>query len=75
MVNKNQTKQGTQKIGLFIKSTYDAICLKMLLKMHVALELLKIKGGNTTRSRRHSARDDPQSHGQLPLTASRVFHQ
>jgi len=34
-----------------------------------------IKGGNTTRSRRHSALDDPQSHGQLPWTASRVCHQ
>jgi len=34
-----------------------------------------IKGGNTTRSRRHYARDDPQSHGQLPWTASRVCHQ
>ena len=27
-VNKNQTKQGTQKILLFIKSTYDAIFFK-----------------------------------------------
>ena len=27
-VNKNQTKQGTQKILLFIKSTYDAFFFK-----------------------------------------------
>ena len=27
-INKNQTKQGTQKILLFIKSTYDAFFSK-----------------------------------------------
>jgi len=27
-VNKNKTKQGTQKILLFIKTTYDAIFFK-----------------------------------------------
>ena len=32
-VNKNQTKQGTQKILLFIKSTYDAIFFQTLLKI------------------------------------------
>ena len=31
-VNKNQTKQGTQKILLFIKSTYDAFFFQTLLK-------------------------------------------
>ena len=32
-VNKNQTKQGIQKIILFIKSTYDAICFQIHLKI------------------------------------------
>jgi len=32
-VNKNQMKQGTQKILLFIKSTYDVIFFQTLLKI------------------------------------------
>jgi len=32
-VNKNQTKQGTQKILLFIKTTCDAIFFQTLLKI------------------------------------------
>ena len=127
-VNKNQTKQGTQKILLFIKSTYDANFFQILLKitylkfrpllmtntwsrsrkLSMTLRVIAggmaatscriasfncsivpgrrtspwnywtgtgIKGGNTTRSRCHSARDDPRSHGQLPWTASSVCHQ
>ena len=31
-VNKNQTKQGTQNILLFVKSTYDAIFFQIFLK-------------------------------------------
>jgi hypothetical protein len=34
--NKNQTKQGTQKILLFIKSTYDAICFSNTLRDNIA---------------------------------------
>ena len=93
-VNKNQTKQGTQKILLFIKSTYDAIFSNTfkdnITQVPAVIDdtLLKpftevvhgfasfncsiVPGrrarrpGTTTRSRRHSARDDLQSHGQLP---------
>ena len=92
-VNKNQTKQGTQKILLFMKSTYDAIfsntfkvCRPLLMtKSWSRSRKLRrrtspwnywtIKGDNTTRNRRHSAPDDPQSHGQLPWKASRFCHQ
>ena len=35
-VNKNQKKQGTQKILLFIKSTYDAICFSNTFKDNIA---------------------------------------
>ena len=35
-VNKNQTKQGTQKIILFIKSTYDAIFFSNTFKDNIA---------------------------------------
>ena len=35
-VNKNQTKHGTQKIPLFIKSTYDAIYFSNTFKDNIA---------------------------------------
>ena len=35
-VNKNQTKQGTRKIVLFIKSTYDAILFSNTFKHNIA---------------------------------------
>ena len=75
-IYKNQTKQGTQTIVLFIKSTYDAFFFSNNFKDNIAevpaviddkflkpfTEVVHGFAGHCC----HSARDDPQSHVQIP---------